>query len=535
MSATEFNIKLPPCSQHPAPQNIITTQGPLVVVGANGSGKSRLAAWIEKQDPVRCHRVSAQRTLSFPDDFRGTTIEKAEGAFLYGHESFTAQHVQNKFSHRWGNVHDQQLNDFQRLITLLFSEAAQVREEYVQRMAQTTIHERPPDRKLDIIRRVWEAILPNRELLIGGHKVEARKRGAAAYYSPHEMSDGERVIFYLIGQCLCAPKNGIIILDEPELHLHRALQTKLWDAAEAERSDCLFVYITHDLDFAASRKGGAHVWLSEYGGDDKWEWDVMPSGTRLPEALLLEVLGSREPILFVEGLASGPDERIYRLLYPELHVIGIGGCEQIIHATASCRNLKSIGQLNVTAFGLIDRDGRNASAVAALNSSGVSVLEWAEIENLLLSENVLRHVSVALHRDADKDFAEIKIRIIEMLAQDSERIACELAGREVDRVLRGWAWKHPHSAALKESLGKHISQINANETIEHWQKQIQIIIDTKDYTTALKIYPNKGLLAKVGQIIGLSKYGDYVLRRIGSPEGNSLVVELQKLVPSLAT
>src|SRR5688500_17911129 len=39
-----------------------------------------------------------------------------------------------------------------------------------------------------------------------------------------------------------------------ELHLHRALQAPLWDEIEAERADCLFVYLTHDLDFAASRR-----------------------------------------------------------------------------------------------------------------------------------------------------------------------------------------------------------------------------------------------------------------------------------------
>ena len=32
-------------------------------------------------------------------------------------------------------------------------------------------------------------------------------------------------------------------------------QLRLFDSLEAERSDCLFVYITHDLEFAASRIG----------------------------------------------------------------------------------------------------------------------------------------------------------------------------------------------------------------------------------------------------------------------------------------
>jgi len=273
--------------------------------------------------------------------------------------------------------------------------------------------------------------------------------------------------------------------------------------------------------------------LSEYAGGDKWEWDFVPADTALPDALLLEVLGSRKPVLLVEGKAGGPDERLYRLLYPTHHVVAFGGCEQVIHATASCRKLKSHGQLHVDTFGLIDRDGRNESDVAALATLGVEVLEWAEIENLLLCEDVLQHVAKALHREVDQDVAELKRRVMEMVAQDAERIACELAGRELDRIIRGWAWKHPDGAALEASLGAHIAQVDAPAVIEVWRRRIQGIADAGDYTSALRIYPNKGLLSKVGQVFGLSKYGDFVLRRIGSPEGESLVATLQKVVPTL--
>ena len=67
------------------------------------------------------------------------------------------------------------------------------------------------------------------------------------------MSDGERAIFYLIGQTLLADENILLIIDEPELHVHRSIMSKLWDELEAIRADCALVFITHDLEFAASR------------------------------------------------------------------------------------------------------------------------------------------------------------------------------------------------------------------------------------------------------------------------------------------
>lgn len=532
MSINDFTISLPACAERPSPANTLTTRGPLVIVGANGAGKSRLATWLEKQAPQYRHRVSAQRSLRFPDDLRGSTIEMAENEFLYGNKDYSIKQAGNKFGFRYGSKHDVLLNDFQKLVTLLFSEGAQVREEYVQRMKKSTTYEVPPERKLDVIQRIWEQVLPNRELVIGGHKVEARKRGATQNYSPHEMSDGERVIFYLIGQCLCAPKNGVILLDEPELHLHRALQTRLWDAVEAERTDCLFVYITHDLDFAASRKGGTHIWLSEYSGGENWEWNEVPSDDALPEALLLEILGSRKPVLLVEGTAGGSDERLYRTLYPEHHVLAFGSCGEVIHATASCRRLKERGQMSVDAAGLIDRDGRSDEELATLAAMGVKALEWAEIENLLVAEAVLGHVAEALHRDGVQDVAAIKERVLEKFSQDAERITSELAGRELDGTIRGWGWKHPDGASLEQSLRAHLDAIDTSEVIARWRSQISLIIEGRDYVSALRLYPNKGLWACAGQVMGISKYGDFVLRRMASREGFPLVAELRRLVPS---
>ena len=528
---TEFEISLPECARHPPPENVIKTRGPIVIVGANGSGKSRLAEWIEKSDPAKRHRVSAQRALAFPEDFRATSVDEAESDLLYGGKGVNWS---NKFGFRWTpNRHDQLLNDFQKLVTLLFSEGAQAREEYVHRMKSQTVYETPPVRKLDTIQRIWEEILPNRELIIGGNQVEVRRRDEAEKFSPREMSDGERVVFYLIGQCLSAPKGGIILIDEPELHLHRALQTRLWDSVETERSDCLFIYLTHDLDFAGSRMGGLHIWLTEYGAGDKWEWDFVPEGTALPEALLLEVIGSRKPILFVEGKAEGPDERLYRLIYPTQHIVPFAGCAQIIHAVSTCRNLRRRGQLQVETRGLIDRDGRDKNEVQKLNDIGVGVLDWAEIENLLICEEVLRHVASALHLDVNDVIKCAKDRVFALITEHTERIAAELAGRDLDRKIREWPWKYPSATMLERSLTDHLATIDAAATVSARRKLVEDIVAKGDYEDALKVYPNKGVIAEIGQIVGLRDYTDYVLRRLATKEGEPLLSSLKVLLPSL--
>jgi len=112
-------------------------------------------------------------------------------------------------------------------------------------------------------------------LIIGGLRIQTRIKGQEdKVYNSSEMSDGERVIFYLIGQCLAAPKDGIIVIDEPELHLHKSVQAPLWDAIEKLRQDCLFVYLTHDVDFAAAKEAAKTIWLKSFDGQ-KWDWELI--------------------------------------------------------------------------------------------------------------------------------------------------------------------------------------------------------------------------------------------------------------------
>ncbi|MFQ9021280.1 MAG: hypothetical protein ACLR6J_07700 [Parabacteroides merdae] len=63
-------------------------------------------------------------------------------------------------------------------------------------------------------------------------------------YTAGRMSDGEKLVFYLIGAVLCAPDNALLIIEEPEVLLHDSNQNPLWDEIEAMRPDRTYVYLT---------------------------------------------------------------------------------------------------------------------------------------------------------------------------------------------------------------------------------------------------------------------------------------------------
>ena len=81
-NSKEYKYKLPLKDQI----EYSTSNNSLIIIGANGSGKSKLGAWIEQQDMENVHRIGAQRSLNFGDFIQLKSREQAENRLLYGAE-----------------------------------------------------------------------------------------------------------------------------------------------------------------------------------------------------------------------------------------------------------------------------------------------------------------------------------------------------------------------------------------------------------------------------------------------------------------
>ncbi|QGS28301.1 AAA family ATPase [Cupriavidus metallidurans] len=309
-------VQFPPSTNQRQDASAVQCESSIVVVGANGAGKTRLGTWIEFSGPDqrRVHRVAAQRALSFPPNISPTNTANAALDFTYGLNAHQSGIPQDQFEqngvgvrkgYRWNNSPETfLLNDYAALAVLLFSENYDQTLDYVARVRQSPERLDPPITKLDKVKEIWEEVLPHRKLVLKSSGVSAKAPGDAEEYAASLMSDGERVVFYLIGQCVCARPGSVVVIDEPEIHLHKAIQTRLWDAIEVARPDCTFVYLTHDLTFASERTGSTKVCLKGYDGV-AFDWYEIPQTEGIPEDILLEVLGSRKPVLFVEGVQGG--------------------------------------------------------------------------------------------------------------------------------------------------------------------------------------------------------------------------------------
>ena len=80
------------------------------------------------------------------------------------------------------------------------------------------------------------------------------------------MSSGEKSILYFLIGILLQEEKDFYFIDEPENNLNPSIVSKLWNFIERERPNSVFVYLTHDSDFVASRVNSKYIGLKSMMG-----------------------------------------------------------------------------------------------------------------------------------------------------------------------------------------------------------------------------------------------------------------------------
>ncbi len=522
-------VPMPPTTKYSQGHNLQLRDRVLVVIGANGSGKTRFGAWLDAKNIKLHYRVSAHRSLTFPDRVQPTDLIEAESILLFGKAAIADEALRRHHSRWQQNPATALLDDFEPLIRVMVSESFAVSDRYRVSMKAENKYIAPPKTRMDLVKEIWETVLPDRELVFTGSRIETRNRKDNGLYHAKEMSDGERGVFHLIGEALSVPKDGLFIVDEPELHLHRAIQARLWDTIESARPDCTFVYITHDLGFAASRKDSTKVWLREYT-NGKWDWIEVPETDAFPEALLLEVMGSRRPILFVEGDRTSLDYFIYGKVFSEYTVVSCGSCEHVIHSACSFAETPTLHENRCA--GIVDNDGRSEPDIERLNGLGIAVLPVALIENLFLTEPVLRISAEKLGHSPDEILLKVKDRVLELFEKNAVRVASNITRQEMEAALRTFGAGGDGAEALSAAFKTACTACDPAVIYVKWKKEIARVIEQKDYAAALRYYKIKGLPAEAGSVFGL-KFQDQMMRWLRSKEAASFVAAFRSVLPTI--
>lgn len=504
-----------------------------VLVGANGSGKTTLANTLREtlniQDGIV---IPAQKLLVVPtfsniptykavkqqfDQYQRRIIDDKQTFTATGNEDFPRE-----IAKEYGS-------EYRKVLSLLIAERHRKRNLVLDNKQDgTTYHKSEIKTTIDTVIEIWNDLIPHRQMLIDEDSnliIQYRKGDEVKSYEAYKMSDGERIILYLVGRIMQAPKNGLIIVDEPEVYLHRTVVDKLWNRLEKEREDCIFIYMTHDLQFATSRVG-VKSWIKSYEYPSTWDIQVIKDNV-IPEQLLMELLGSCKQILFCEGNSTNSlDKKIFDVLFPNWIIYPLESCKEVISYTKA---YNAIPNTNTKAYGLVDSDFRTPAEINDLKANGIFTYHVAEIENLFLVEDFLK--AFMEHHRWSGDVEKIKSNIIALLDKNKDAQAANYVSARIDYFYRK---NHMAKGNTKAEVEQRMKEFNDDIQLDKWYDyrlhELESYIKNQNYAKTIAVYNNKGLHAVVEQELGIKDYHEKALEYLKiAPE--EVVEKLRALFP----
>ena len=196
----------------------------LVVIGANGAGKSSFGRNLHQRYAGQSVWISGMHSLFLSSEENKAPVNGNELTRL---QSMIAERL---FIPR--------MSEYEKLILHLQTEEFEAAVQYKEE-SKLTPDLLPPVTKIDRIQTIWEKMFPHNRLVRKSGFIELASTSIDGdSYTAGRMSDGEKLVFYLIGAVLCAPENALLIIEEPEVLLHDSIKNPLWDEIEAMRPDC---------------------------------------------------------------------------------------------------------------------------------------------------------------------------------------------------------------------------------------------------------------------------------------------------------
>jgi len=441
-------------------QTIKVASGQLLfVLGPNGSGKSTLMQLFASGNHGRVRRLTAHRQVWFQSD----AVDLTPQGRLQTENSISAADTQAES--RWRD--DYAAQRAQAIVfDLIESENIEARR----------IAEAAREGNLDLVRQLASAKSPiskiNEILAISnlhyevvvseGGRLEAVRAGHAPY-SIAQLSDGERNALMTAATVLTAKPDSLILIDEPERHLHRAVVSPLLSTLLAQRPDCAFVVSTHDISLPLDQSECSALLIRQYcHSPQQWLADHLPKVEELDERTAEAVLGSRRQILFVEGDISSLDLQIYQILFPALSIKAVGSCTEVMRTVRGLNSAE--GNHWIRPIGLIDRDNRDDEECTALAADGIFALEHYSIESLYYHPGVVAVVAEHCCESPGEAVSAATARGIQSIVAHRDRLIARLAERRIRNLVQSSAptWVDIQSGRSSVEIdGSHLSSEEA--------------------------------------------------------------------------
>jgi ATPase subunit of ABC transporter with duplicated ATPase domains len=363
----------------------------LFVLGANGVGKSSLMHLFTNQNRPNVRKISAHRqTWMSSDALDMTPANKAQ----------IEKHIMNEELQLHSRYKDQYAAQRASMTIYEMIDAENIRARNIAaevdagRMAEAKdkAKSEAPIKVINELLRLSN--IPIEISLHANERLMASKCGGPLY-SAAELSDGERNALLIAGSVLTAPSGTLIIIDEPERHLHRSIISPLLSQLFERRRDCAFVVSTHDHDLPLENPAAQTLLIRSCNFQgatvQNWEADQLAGNMPLDDILKRDLLGARRKILFVEGTEKSLDKPLYSLIFPQVSVIPKGSCRDVEFAVQGVSAGEQLHWLK--AFGIVDSDGYDAATIMAKVEKGIYAVPYYSVEAIYFHPSVIEMVA----------------------------------------------------------------------------------------------------------------------------------------------
>lgn len=455
----------------------------LFLVGANGAGKSTLMQQFATKNRGKVRRITAHRQVWFQSNAMDLTPATRE----QNEKNIINQDSQQQA--RWRDDYAAQRSQV-TIFDLIDSENIDARN--IARAVRNGDHEQveklknsePPISKLNDILKISNL---NIQISVDQGSKLLAQRGESEPYSIAELSDGERNALLIIANVLTAPTETLILIDEPERHLHRSVVSPLLSTLLAYRDDCAFVISTHDVSLPHDQsKASALLARSYTHSPQHWNVDYIEAIEDMDEDTALAVLGSRKVVLFVEGSKSSLDLQIYQILFPSISVKPVGSCVEVEKIVKGL--ISSVAAHWIQSVGVIDRDNRSEEECVNLANDGIIAIEHYSVESVYYHPITIELMNHRLSKIHDTDTQTVAERLessfFESLIQHKDRLTARLVQRKArDLLLRNAPdWKQIQKGNVE-------IKFNTDEILKSEKEHFDKLVSDKNIAALISRYP----------------------------------------------
>lgn len=463
------------------------------LVGGNGTGKSSFVNKLYRNHADQKHvYIAAHRKNTFNSDI----IDFSNSEFKSAKERLFGSNTSaySRYRNSWEN--DSIALPIVRLKNKRVSRAI----DNINRLKEgTAVDELTLRDEIDLVNDIFRNSGFNLEFIIDAESnlvVNNYSYTPNRTYPLSRMSDGEKSALVICCEVLCAENGVLIVLDEPERHLHKRIVSLLLSNLIESRRDCAFIISTHELTLPSYFKDSTVVSINKcfYLDEDNAQWDVSiiknydETLNGLDEQVKTDVLGARNNMLFVEGTQLSLDVGLYGALFKNVSVVSKEKCDLVEQAVKGLRNNTSAHWIN--AFGIIDNDNKVPAQIENLNSNFVFSLSVHSIESIYYHPKIILWLlhsvrETNLTSTVDECFDKILEIIHRAFDEKKEHLCC----RAIEKKIRAEIMSSiPTQKDIRDGINYN-KEIILSTFLDDEIRHFEHLINTSDYDALISRYP----------------------------------------------